>query len=102
MGSLLRPVLVAPDLEAGFEVVSVVETAVGSEAASVAIVVDAAEEEESLVTKGVVALAEGVCMAAAAAALVMARHLLLMRPLALVVQAVVALALATKALQAVR
>ena len=101
---LLQPVLAAPDLEVGFEVVSVVETAVGSEAASVVTEVDSVGEEEESVTKAVVALAEevGMAAAAAAAALVMARHLPLMRPPVPVVEAVVALAAATKALQVVR
>ena len=100
---LLQPVLAAPDSEVGFEVVSVVETAVGSEGASVVTEVDSTEEEEESVTKAVVALAEEVGMAAAAAAaLVMARHLPLMRPPVPVVEAVVALAAATKALQVVR
>ena len=102
MVSLLRPVLVALDSEAGFEVVSVVETAVGSEAVSVATVADSAEEEEELVSKAVVALAEEVGMGAAAAGLVMAQHLPLMRPLVLAVEAVVALAADTKALQVVQ
>ena len=90
---LLQPVQVG--LEVAFEVASAEEIAVGFEAASVAIEVDLAAEEEALDTKVVVALAEEVGMAVA---LVTAQHHPLTHPQDLV-EVVVASVVVPKALQ---